>query len=259
LSDVVPRHQTSTEGTRSRTTRVQDVVLRLRDLIARAELPPDGRLPSEQELSQRFGASRATVREALTVLEGEGLIARRRGLGRFLNRLALNLPTRLEEVWDFADMIRSSGYRPSSRYEGMTLGPVAPAVAEKLAIPPGSEVLTTKDVFLADGIPVIYCIDTLPSSLVRSGYAPEELEGPIYTFLTVRCGQRVDYNITEIAPTVADRKLGLLLGCRRGSPLLYLEEVGFNAQGEPILHSQEYYRPEYFSFRVLRKMTPAAL
>jgi len=41
--------------------------------------------------------------------------------------------------------------------------------------------------------------------------------------------------------------------------LLCLEEVGFNAQGEPILHSQEYYRPEYFSFRVLRKMTPAAL
>jgi len=247
--------QTSSRLPRKRGTRVEEVAGRLRVLIASRNPQKDESLPSEPELSRRFAASRATVRQALTLLEAEGVIIRRRGLGTFVNPLALNMTTRLEEVWDYREMIRVSGYAPSSEFVGMSLAPASSKVAEKLGLAPGSEVLTTTDVFLANGIPVICCADAIPAGLVRHAYVEKDLKGSIYSFLESRCGQHVDYNIAEVIPTVAEKRISTLLNCRRGSPLLYLEEVGFNTLSQPVVFSEEYYRPEFFSFRVLRKKT----
>ncbi|MEM7710392.1 MAG: FCD domain-containing protein, partial [Pseudomonadota bacterium] len=59
---------------------------RLLDLIAGGELGPDGRLPTERALADRFGASRRQVRQGLDALEAEGLIWRRQGSGTFAGR-----------------------------------------------------------------------------------------------------------------------------------------------------------------------------
>ena len=52
---------------------------RLRDLILRGALVPGDPLPAERDLVIESGLSRAPVREALRVLESEGLIATRPG------------------------------------------------------------------------------------------------------------------------------------------------------------------------------------
>jgi GntR family transcriptional repressor for pyruvate dehydrogenase complex len=52
----------------------------LRKLILSGALPPGTRLPSEQALTQQFGVSRATIREALNALSTEGLIQSKKGV-----------------------------------------------------------------------------------------------------------------------------------------------------------------------------------
>jgi len=56
---------------------------RIRALIQAGEVDPDGKLPTERELSDRFGISRRAVRRALDALEAEGLVWRRQGKGTF--------------------------------------------------------------------------------------------------------------------------------------------------------------------------------
>jgi GntR family transcriptional regulator len=56
----------------------------LRDAIESGELGPGSRLPSEAELCRRFGAAQGTVRGALAVLRGEGLIHAEHGRGVFV-------------------------------------------------------------------------------------------------------------------------------------------------------------------------------
>lgn len=57
----------------------QRIVEQIEDAIARGELKPGGRLPSERELVIQFGTSRPTVREALRVLESNGVVRSRHG------------------------------------------------------------------------------------------------------------------------------------------------------------------------------------
>lgn len=51
--------------------------------LIETELPPDGRLPTERALADRFGTSRRVVRQVLDQLETEGLVWRRQGSGTY--------------------------------------------------------------------------------------------------------------------------------------------------------------------------------
>ena len=65
-----------------RTTRAsQDIVQQIKSHIFAGKLAPGDRLPTEKELAEQFGLSRITVRDALRVLESQGLISIKVGSG----------------------------------------------------------------------------------------------------------------------------------------------------------------------------------
>jgi GntR family transcriptional regulator, transcriptional repressor for pyruvate dehydrogenase complex len=57
------------------------VVDRIRRAMALGVLLPGDRLPAERALAEELGVSRVTVREALRLLQGEGLLVTKRGSG----------------------------------------------------------------------------------------------------------------------------------------------------------------------------------
>ena len=58
----------------------------LRSSIAAGEFSIDQKIPTETQLSQRYGISRITVREAIDALVEEGLLIRRQGKGTYVAR-----------------------------------------------------------------------------------------------------------------------------------------------------------------------------
>jgi GntR family transcriptional repressor for pyruvate dehydrogenase complex len=63
----------------------EQAVEQIRELISSGALAVGEKLPAEAELSRQLGVSRSSVREALRVLEAEGLIEIRRGSGAFIS------------------------------------------------------------------------------------------------------------------------------------------------------------------------------
>ena len=77
-----PPGDSGTGGLLSRVSigRISEVIVdQIRVLIRQGQLSAGDRLPSERELCDRFGVSRVTVREALRVLEANGLVEIRVG------------------------------------------------------------------------------------------------------------------------------------------------------------------------------------
>src|SRR5258707_10018046 len=65
----------------------QDIALKLAEQINSGELPDGSLLPSERELSETFGASRTSIREALLSLQSSGLISVRQKARARVTRL----------------------------------------------------------------------------------------------------------------------------------------------------------------------------
>ncbi len=59
----------------------EQILMQVEEAIIDGRLQPGDRLPAERELAQTFGVSRASVREALRVLEMFGVMVARRGTG----------------------------------------------------------------------------------------------------------------------------------------------------------------------------------
>lgn len=69
---------------------------RIRQMIDSGQLKPGDRLPPERDLAERLGVARSSIREALRILEGMGLIEVRPGAGIFAREPSEEA---LREVW----------------------------------------------------------------------------------------------------------------------------------------------------------------
>jgi len=212
------------------------------------------RLPPEVELAKQMGISRTLVRDCLSILEREGFINRKHGVGTVINRQVLKVSTRMDLEKEFLEMVEEAGYEAKiawCRYERV---PSDEQIADRLGLTPGDEVYKTERLITADGKPTIYCADYIGVHLIRKDpYDESLLKKPIFVFLEQECGTIVSMDVTEVSAVVADGHLGEVLDVAPGTPLLYMDEVGYEFFGSPVLYSQEYYVNDILHHKVIRK------
>ncbi len=211
------------------------------------------RLPRETVLAEQFGISRNHLREVLAQLEREGFITRIHGVGTLINRHVINVNYRMDIEMEFLDIIRQNGYEAGISFIHVQEEPADRCMAEKLQIEEGTEVLVVSRVCTADGKPAIYCEDILKKSLVKETFDLKELELPIFHFLKNCCYVDAYMDLTQLHAVLSDEKLSKMLEISEGSPLLNMEEVDYDIDGNVIFYSRQYFVDEMFAHTVLRK------
>ena len=117
------------------------------------------RLPTETELSAELGISRTQLRDALAILEQDGFISRRRGIGTVINRHVVDLNTRIDLEMEFGTMLRFAGYESQSVLLGVEVKTNDEMIADKLQVSLNTPILTAVKLMLADENPAIFFID----------------------------------------------------------------------------------------------------
>ena len=230
---------------------VRDQVLAL---IKREDLGPGDQLPTEAEIAARFDVARTTAREAFKLLEQDGVVDVRHGLGRYVSQLAtLERPiTRLESV---SEMMQSRGYTVTNRVVSVTVGPANQQEAAALDQPVGTEVIRLERVRLQQGDPLIYSVDVVPRALFEAPLDQEDWSGSLLDKLESR-GARVVSTAAQIVatrlPAEARRALSTDLADPDG-PWILLVQRNLDEAGRPVIYSRDYHRGDRFPFNVVRR------
>jgi GntR family transcriptional regulator len=227
---------------------------RLLELIESGTYAPGEQLPSEVELAAQFGISRPTLREALLHLEQAGAIVRKHGVGTFVaSAYGLRLESGLERLESVFEMTARQGME--ARIEGLacTQEPAEAAVAERLALAPGTHVTAVRRTIVVDDRPAAYMLDLAPPSVLSPSDIDESFNGSVLDVLRQRSDLRVSQAVADIVPVNADGFLADRLSVRPGQAILLLEEVLLAEGGVPIEFSRNYFVSSMFRFHVLRR------
>lgn len=210
------------------------------------------KLPSEFDLAKQLGVSRATLREALRILEEENVIIRRHGVGTFVNAKPL-FTSGIEQLNSVTDMIKQVGMKPGTIFlSSSTHGPTDEDI-RRFSCSPDEEIFVMERVRTANGEPVVYCVDKVPERILPKTFSYEEES--IFHILDEEANRRITYAVAQIEPIGYHEKISPILECDPETALLVLKQMHFNETDEPILFSVNYFKADKFSFHVLRKRT----
>ena len=130
----------------------RQILEQLRQDIDSGTCPPGSRLPTEAELSARFGVNRHTVRRALEELTRTGLIRVEQGRGAFVSEDVLEYM--VEARTRFTEWVRKHNKEPSGRVLQLVETTANATVAAGLGIAPDDPVILLERLGLADDRPV---------------------------------------------------------------------------------------------------------
>ena len=110
----------------------------LREQIQLGDLPPGVQLPSERELSEQFGISRMTVRQAISYLTEQGLLDPRIGVGTFVAEPKFD-PDMLHLLGFTEEMMQRGNEMTASQVLENSLCVPPVSVAQHLQLSPGGK------------------------------------------------------------------------------------------------------------------------
>ena len=136
----------------------------LGEQIQAGELEPGAQIPSEREMSEQFGISRMTVRQAIAYLVQQGVLVVKQGVGTFvaepkLAHDALHLLGFTEE------MMRRGGTATSRTLEQAVITPPK-GVANELGLKPGEAVVKIVRLRLSADTPLLLEAIFIPAAFV---------------------------------------------------------------------------------------------
>ncbi|MBK4998102.1 GntR family transcriptional regulator [Pseudomonas sp. S31] len=220
--------------------------LRIRDqLVAdlgNGRLGADSKLPAERELAQRFGCTRVTLRQALQLLETDGMIYRQDRRGWFVSPPRIRYdPT---GIIGFMDYVALQGRTPRTECLHAERRPAGAWLAKRMGLEHAEEpVFYLQRRRWVDQRPVL-----LECNVLVADWCPQLLEADLNTSLTTllreRFGRVQSRSELCMYPGTMNDFQAERLQVSPGSSSFYLERLNYGEHGQPVEFDQEFWRPD---------------
>mgnify|MGYP001247250061 CR=1 FL=1 len=202
------------------------IYLKIRDELAEqinsGQIGAGERLPSERNMAAKMGAARETIREAMRLLEGEGLIFRKRGSGYFVSpsRLHYNPTNHVNTM----RLIPDQGHKAGAINLGGNATQASSSLARNMGCREGTPVILQRGISLLNDRKICYeemylLMDVFPDFLNI------EYEAPLTEFLAQRYGFHAEQVGFRARPTNLYGAVAENLDVRKGTPGIFITRI----------------------------------
>ncbi|MDO9085131.1 MAG: GntR family transcriptional regulator [Anaerolineaceae bacterium] len=207
----------------------------LQDLNAGA-YPPGSAFPPEMLLVDRYGLSRATVRQAIKDLEHEGYINRIQGRGTIVIREKSSLNRGLSQLTSFTEDMKAHGYEATTNILDYRVDIAPQHIVKSLQICCDKPVIHINRLRIVNKIPVAINISyvNLPPGIYMCREDLERIVSLYNLFELKRIPLIESDKIIEAISATEEQSN--LLGVPVGNPLLKVEGVVYTLNHQPLEH-----------------------
>ena len=221
--------------------------------LAESGLKPGEQIPTEAEFRERLGGSRPTIREALKLLEQDGVIRAEHGRGRFLTAAgAIRVDRPITTFESITDMASHFGYSLINKVLSVSEERPAAEVATALGLSRGVTVIRLERLRMNGREPMIYSLEYVRRDVISDRVFDIDWSGSLLDTLG-RYGARPTISQARVRATLLPEEVAARHDLRDFGPALVIEETAYLDSGPPVLHALDYHRGDRYAFSFLRK------
>jgi GntR family transcriptional regulator len=228
--------------TDDRRPKYQRIADSLREAIQAGEYGPGDRLPGENDLMATYGVARMTARQALGVLQNEGVAESRKGAGVFVRAFRplrrKGIQRLAQEQWGAGRSIWAADIEDRTLVVDqvtVTEETAPEQIGQVLDISADEAVCVRRRRFVLDGKPVLLATSYLPSTVVAGSAITQEDTGPGGTYARLaELGYKPVHFREEIRSRMPTKHEAAQLSISAGSPVILICRTAFADEGRPV-------------------------
>ncbi len=193
--------------------------------IEKGMMKEHDRIPSERELCDTYDISRATVRQAIQILEKEGVIYKQHGKGTFVSPIKMNQD--LLKFYSFTEEMRKLGKTVSTKIMGFDIIDNEAEINRRMQLKDEVKLYKIVRLRYADDEPMMIVTTYLPVERFP-GITKDDLEGQsLYDVLTHRFNAVFSKAEEHFQPVYTGEIEAVLLGTDVNSPSMKIERITY--------------------------------
>lgn len=230
--------------------RVRDQLIEL--FHARSMVAGD-RVPTEAEIAELCCVGRSTAREALKLLEQDGMVLVERGRGRFLSSLtALHIDRPITRFESVTSLLEALGYDAQTMVLSATEDKPDEAEQAELGLHDGESVMRLERLRSEGDEPLVYSVETLPRDCIPGPVKHVNWAGSLTDLLAAQ-GHLMVSSAARIQAQDLPEDVQDKYQLSGYGPWLLISETVVTTASRPVLRSLGYHRGSLFAFNVLRR------
>ena len=193
--------------------------------ISRGVYKENDQLITEREYCEKYNVSRATVRQAIGILERDGIIYKIQGKGTFIAPTKIEQP--LEQFYSFGDIISKSGLKPSSEILSFESIDATNNIKKIMKLEDNEQVYKLVRLRLANNEPILFETTFLPKNRFPNLRKEAIEEYGLYSTLKSDYNTILDYATETFSATSLDETVANYLSEEKGSSSIKFERLTF--------------------------------